>query len=214
MKQSILAAAAALSFGLASAPAFAQSLPIVGGVTSVSLVAAPTLTAAGLTVGGLGTAQISPGSAGIPLAFFPVTGGSLDTATFAGSIQHSGSGLFLSNSSATVNLRDFVIDTVGGTLTGQVSVGSTVLGAVPLFTLGSSGVATAPFSLSLTAAAAGALSQVFGIPNLTGAVIGNANTIPITSAVPEPATVLSLLVGLGLIGLSVTRRRAANEDRA
>lgn len=207
MKLSVLAAVVVSAFAAAAAPAYAQSLPIVGGTTSVSLVSAPTLSAAGLSVGGLGSAQLSPGSDGIPLAYFPVTGGTLNTATFAGTIQHAGSGLSLSTAAATVNLSNFVIDTGAGLLSGNVAVGGTALGVVPLFSLGSSGIATAPFSLSLTSAAAGALSSVFGIPNLTGALIGNANTIPITAAVPEPATYLSLAAGLGLLALTLRRRR-------
>lgn len=209
MKLSVLAAVVAAAFAASAAPAHAQSLPIVGGVTSVSLVSAPTLSAAGLSVGGLGGALLSPGSDGIPLAYFPVTGGSLNTATFAGSIEHAGSGLSLTSASATVNLTNFVIDTGAGLLSGNVAVGGSALGVVPLFSLGSSGNPAAPFSLSLTAAAAGALSSVFGIPNLTGALIGNANTIPITSAVPEPATYLSLAAGLGLMALTLRRRSAA-----
>ncbi len=214
MTFSRMATTLAATCTLLAAPAFAQSLPIVGGITSVALTSAPTLSAAGLAVGGLGSALISPGSVGIPLAYFPVTGGSIDTVSFAGSIEHAGSGLSLSSTTATVNLTNFVIDTVGGTLSGNVAVGGSSLGVVPLFTLGSSGSAVAPFSLSLTSAAAGALTSVFGVPDLTGFVIGNANTIPITSAVPEPATLLSMLAGLGLIGASLRRRQAANADRA
>ncbi len=212
MKLSHLAAAAAATCTLLATPAFAQSLPIVGGITSVTLTSASALAGLGLGVGGLGSAIISPGSTGTPLAYFPVTGGSINTASFAGSIQHAGSGLSLSSASATVNLTNFVIDTVGGTLSGNVAVGGSSLGVVPLFNLGSSGVAVAPFSLSLTSAAAGALTQVFGVPNLTGFLVGNANTIPVT-VVPEPATVLTMLAGLGLIGVMLRRRQAANEDR-
>ena len=213
MKLSPLAAAVATTCTLLATPALAQSLPIVGGVTSVTLTSAPALTGLGLGVGGLGSALISPGSAGTPLAYFPVTGGSIDTVSFAGSIEHAGSGLSLSNATATVNLTDFVIDTVGGTLSGSVAVGASSLGVVPLFTLGSSGNAVAPFSLSLTSAAAGALTTVFGVPDLTGFLIGNANTIPITAAVPEPATVLSMLAGLGLIGVAMRRRQVAQAER-
>jgi len=208
MKSSVLATAALLALGTAVS-AHAQSLPITGGLTSVTLTAAPTLTAAGLSVGPLGSALVSPGSAGIPIAFFPITGGSIDTVTFAGSILHAGSGLSLASASAAVNLTNFVINTTSGVLSGDVAVGGSALGVVPLFDIGSSGVATSPFSLALTSAAAGALSTVFGIPNLTGTVIGTANTIPITSAVPEPATVASMLAGLALMGGLIGRRRAA-----
>lgn len=214
LKLTRLAAAVATTCVVASAPALAQSLPIVGGVTSVSLVAAPVLSGAGLSVGGLGAAQISPGSDGTPLAYFPVTGGSIDTVSFAGSIEHAGSGLSLSNASATVDLTNFVIDTSTGFLSGNVAVGATALGVVPLFSLGSSGIAIAPFSLSLTPEAGAALATVFGIPNLAGALIGNANSIPITAPIPEPATWMSMLLGLGLVGAAMRRRRAANEGQA
>ncbi len=208
MKLSLVAAAAWLS--VAAVPtAHAQALPIVGGVTSVTLTAAPTLASVGLSVAPLGSALVSPGSTGIPIAYFPVTGGAIDTVSFAGSVQHAGSGLSLSSASATVSLTNFVIDTTTSLLSGNVAVGGSALGVVPLFSIGSSGVATSPFSLALTAAAAGALSTVFGIPNLTGAVLGTANTIPITSAVPEPATVASMLAGLTLMGGLMSRRRAA-----
>lgn len=208
MKLSLVAAAAWLS--VAAVPtAHAQALPIVGGVTSVTLTAAPTLASVGLSVAPLGSALVSPGSTGIPIAYFPVTGGAIDTVSFAGSVQHAGSGLSLSSASATVSLTNFVIDTTTSLLSGNVAVGGSALGVVPLFSIGSSGVATSPFSLALTAAAAGALSTVFGIPNLTGAVLGTANTIPITSAVPEPATVASMLAGLALMGGLMSRRRAA-----
>ncbi len=213
MKLSHLAAAVATTCTLLATPALAQSLPIIGGVTSVTLTSAPALTGLGLGVGGLGSAIISPGSAGTPLAYFPVTGGSIDTVSFAGSIEHAGSGLSLSTAAVTLNLTNFVIDTVGGTLSGNAAVGSTALGVVPLFNLGSSGVAVAPFSLSLTSAAAGALTALFGVPDLTGFRIGDANTIPVT-VVPEPATVLTMLAGLGLIGVMLRRRQAANQDRA
>jgi hypothetical protein len=209
MKFQVIAAAAALVTGLWASSAAAQALPVVGGVTAVTLTSAPTLTAAGLSVGTLGSAQFSPGSAGTPLVYFPVTGGSLNTASFAGSIEHAGSGLSLSSGGTTLNLSNFVIDTVGLTLTGQAAVGSTALGAVPLFNLSFGSDPVSPFNLALTSAAAGALTTLFGVPDLTGLAIGTANTIPITSAVPEPATYAAMLAGLALIGLQLSRRRPA-----
>jgi hypothetical protein len=198
-------AAAALAAPLVQA----QALPITGGLTSVTLTAAPSLASLGLTVAPLGSALVSPGSTGIPIAYFPVTGGSIDTVTFAGSIEHAGSGLSLSNATTTINLTSFVIDTVGLQLTGDVAFGTTALSDVPLFNIGFSGVATSPFSLTLTAAAAGALTAVLGVPDLTGVVLGTANTIPITSAIPEPSTYAAMLGGLALMGMVLSRRRRA-----
>ncbi len=213
MKLSVIAAAAALAAGLHAPSASAQALPIVGGVTSVTLTSAPTLASVGLSVGTLGSAQFSPGSAGIPLVYFPITGGSQNTATFAGSIQHAGSGLSLSSGGTTLNLTNFVIDTTALTLTGQAATGGTSLGAVPLFNLSFGSNPVSPFNLALTSTAAGALTTLFGLPNLTGFTLGTANTIPITSAVPEPTTYAAMLAGLAMISLVLARRRQQASER-
>ena len=185
----------------------AQALPITGGLTAVTLTAAPVLVGAGLGFTTLGTAAVSPGSTGIPQVFFPVTGGAIDTVTFSGSIEHEGSGLALFNSSTTVNLTNFVINTTSFVLSGDVASGTNSLSDVPLFNLGFSGVTTSPFSLNLTNTAAGALTALLGLPDLTGATLGTANTIPVT-VVPEPETWMTLLAGLALVGATLQRRRA------
>ena len=211
MKLSITAAAAALAF-VASTAAQAAPLPISGGTTAVTLTSAATLGSLGLGVAGLGSATLSPGSTGIPIAYFAITGGSIDTNSFAGRIQHAGSGLRLFTSSASISLTNFLIDTTTGVLSGSVAFGSTSLSAVPLFNIGTSGVLTSPFSLALTSTAAGALSTVFGVGNLTGTVIGTANTLPITTAVPEPATVASMLAGLALVGGLMSRQKRQRRE--
>jgi hypothetical protein len=203
----VVAAFAAITF---TSAAQAAPLPVTGGVTSVKLVSAPVLTGAGVTVSGLGTVSLSPGSDGIPLAYFPITGGSLDTGSFAGTIAHNGSGLRLSTSTGSINLTNFLINTTTLSLTGNVSFGTTNLSAVPLFDLSFSTVPVFPFNLKLTSTAAGALSAVLGVPDLTGAVIGIANTSPIT-AVPEVGTVTSMLTGLGLMALVLGQRRKRAE---
>ena len=202
----------AAMFALSLAPMAAQaSLPVVDGTTSVKLTAAPVLAGAGLTVTPLGSATASPGSDGLPLVYFPITGGMFDTGTFAGMIEHDGSGLELSSGGTSVALTNFVIDTVALSLTGDVAVNGSGIGAVPLFDIGLSGSPFLPFQLSLSSAAAGALTAVFGLPDLTGVEIGLANTVPVT-VVPEPATVASMLAGHGLIGgLMARRRRVAAE---
>lgn len=199
----VLPLAALVSAGAAQA----QALPVTGGTTSVKVTSIATLASLGLTLDGVGGASISPGSDGVPIAYFGVTGGSLDTGTFAGTIEHAGSGLRLSNGSASIEVTDFVIDTAGLQLRGDVRYGSTSLSDVALFDIGLTGSPFLPFSLAITAAAAGALSNVLGIPNVTGAVVGEANTVPITAPVPEPATVLSMLAGLAAIGWRIRSRR-------
>jgi hypothetical protein len=200
-----LALAGAMAF--AALPAKAAPLPVTGGTTAVKLTSAPTLTGAGVSVSGLGSVALSPGSDNLPIAYFPITGGSLDTGSFAGTIAHNGSGLRLSTSTGSINLTNFLIDTSALSLTGNVAFGSTSLSGVPLFDLSFGSNPIFPFNLKLTATAAGALSTVLGVPNLTGATIGIANTLPITSAIPELATASSMLAGLGLMAWVLGRRR-------
>jgi len=214
MKYAVRICGAALAAALGASAAQATALPITGGVTAVTLTSAPTLASVGLGVAPQGTATVSPGSDGTPLAYFPVTGGAIDTGSFAGTIEHDGSGLALSDASITLNLTDFVIDTVALTLTGNAAFGTTAIPGVPLFNIGFSSNPVSPFSLTLTAAAAGALTAVFGLPDLTGLEIGTANTIPITTAVPEPATYATLIGGLALLGGVLKRRRQQREAAA
>jgi hypothetical protein len=203
MKFSYLAALAVVStvtFGQA------QALPVTGGTTAVKLTAAPTLTGAGVTIINLGNTTLSPGSDGIPIAYIPITGGDINTTTFAGTIAHNGSGLRLSSSTGSINLTNFLINTNTLSLTGTVAYGTTSLSNVPLFDLSFGTNPIYPFNLKLTAAAGGALSTVLGVPNLTGATIGIANTLPITAAVPDVASITSMMAGLGLIGVIAMRR--------
>jgi hypothetical protein len=206
MKFSILAAPAA--FALALLGGHAQAIPVTGGVTTVNLVSAATLTGAGVTVAPLGTATATAGPGGIPAVRFPITGGDL-SASFAGTIAHNGSGLRLTTTTGTVSLTNFLIDTVSLTLSGAVAFGTTNLSNVPLFALSTNGNATSPFDLKLTATAAGALTSVLGVPNLTGALIATAGTAPITAAIPEPSTYALMLGGLGLAGWVARRRKLA-----
>jgi PEP-CTERM motif len=186
---------------LLAAPA--QAATIIGGATSVTLSAAPTLTGLGLTFGPFGTASAVTGAGGIPTVTFLITGGSVNDVTGKALIQHSGSGLQFSAGSNVLRIGDFVINTTTNVLTGSVIAnGGSPLANVPLFNIGNG------LSLSLTSEAAGAFTTVFGAPNLTGAAIGTATTNFVTaaSAVPEPAAWGMMLLGFGIIGAALRTR--------
>ena len=200
------AAAMALTVVLATATGSAQAIPVIGGITTVTLVSAPTLTGAGVTVSTLGTATASA-VGDFPVVKFPITGGDL-SASFAGTIAHNGSGLKLTTATGTISLTNFLIDTVSLTLSGAVAFGTTTLSNVPLFSLSANSNTASPFDLKLSATAAGALSTVLGVPNLSGALIATAATAPITAAIPEPSTYALMLGGLGVAGWVARRRKA------
>jgi hypothetical protein len=114
---------------------------------------------------------------------FPITGGSLDLSSLAGTIEHSG-GLQFSAGKTTLGVQDFVIDTAKGVLTAKVSGTST---RVPLLDLNLSGASIKPDSkgvtvtnvkATLTAEAAAALNKTFGVSLFTkGIPVGTAKVV-------------------------------------
>jgi hypothetical protein len=187
-----------------------QPLPITGGVTSIKLTSAATFEAGGVSIGAFGSTLFSPGSDGVPLVYLPITGGSIDTGSLAnfGRIEHAGTGLNFTSGARTLSFSNFVVDTAGLSISAEVGSANTNYGVMPVFTLSQSGNTAAPVALALSGDAANAFNTSFGASNLTGFRVGLANTVPITAAVPEPATVLSMLAGLGLMGWRMSRRRS------
>lgn len=193
-----------------SAPSAGLAATIVGGETRVEVTA--DLAALGLTPGIIGTASIVSGS---PLTVaFPITGGSLDGA-LAGSILHEGSGVSLTAGGNSLALTNFIIDTVGQRILGDAALnGSALAEDLSLFTFDLSTITVdqlldldnPALGLFFTAEAAGALTSVFGAPDLTGAQFGLAATSPVLAAVPEPSTWAMLIVGFGLAGTAVRRK--------
>jgi PEP-CTERM motif len=186
---------------LLTAPA--QAATIIGGATSVTLTAAPTLTGLGLAFAPFGTASAVTGAGGIPTVTFLVTGGTVNDATGKAMIMHNGSGLRFTAAGKVLTIGDFLINTTTNVLTGTVvAAGGSPLTNVPLFNIGNG------LSLSLTSQAAGAFTTVFGAPNLTGAAIGTASTSFVTAAtaVPEPASWGMMLLGFGIVGTAIRTR--------
>jgi hypothetical protein len=207
MNFSYLAAPAALAFALVTGQA--QAVPVVGGKTTVNLTSAAALTGLGVTVTTLGSATAMAGAGGIPVVDFPITGGDLSS-SFAGTIEHIGSGLKLTAGTASISLTDFLINTSTLSLSGGVQFGTTTLANVPLLNLVSTGNAAAPFDLTLTTAAAGALNTVFGSSLASNFVLATASTAPTfapAAAIPEPSTYASLAAGLGIVALALRRRK-------
>lgn len=195
-----------LTFALLTAPVViptaATAATIVGGGTDVTVTAAPALTGLGLSISPFGTASIST-LGPVPVATFLITGGTIDTGTGAALVRHDGSGLNFTAGSNSLSVGNFVIDTAAARVTANATANGTSLGNVQLFTIGTGN------SLSLTAAAAGAFTNVFGAPNLTGTTFGTAdiNAVVAPTTVPEPASWAMLIAGFGIVGGALRSRR-------
>ncbi len=174
-------------FLAATTGAFAQKTETVeGGRTTVTL--------AESFVSALGTLGVTPGTVS-PTELrgakvnFPITGGAIDLETGNGQILHSG-GLSLTAGNNEVKLQSFIIDTTSSqpVITGLVVVNGKLVGRLPLFNLTPpSGInlplkpthgvlETKGIGVTLTAGAASALNEVFGIKALAGGLdIGTAD---------------------------------------
>ena len=100
-----LAAAGALVALAVAAPAGAATVKLAGGSTTLELNAGTAKALKGL---GVSVTPITPAKAGSKGVAFPITGGTIDPATAAGTITHSG-GLQLRAGSTRVRLTSFTI---------------------------------------------------------------------------------------------------------
>jgi hypothetical protein len=178
----LLVAVAALAFGAAACgddddnengggettAAAAEPLALTGEQTEVVLDAG---TAAVLEQNQVNVEPIDPAASEGEAIAFPITGGEINTGDLAGTIDHSG-GLRFSAGGTQVELTDFVVDTVNGTLT------STAAGAdLPTLKLDLSGVQQSDeggtivlsnITSTLTPQAAQALNDAFGVSLFEG----------------------------------------------
>jgi len=127
---------------------------------------------------GITPSPVSPGIAfpfrGTLAARFPITG-----VAAPATVLHRG-GLTLAKGAATLTLTDFDIELARLTVSGNVSGSIGDVGRADLFTLGlSNRPALGLLSLRLTATAAGALNQTFGVSAFTaGQTFGYATVVP------------------------------------
>ena len=162
---------AGLELGSVTVRATPETVSLASGTTTVALDPG-----AGAALQSLGIAAAPIGSDALA---FPITGGTVNAKTFAGSITHSG-GIALSRGATRVELTDFTIgidDTpdltalVGGQ---RVPILNVDLSALKAGVKGRK-ITLSGAALKLTAAAAGALNQAFATTAFTeGLLLGTA----------------------------------------
>lgn len=202
--------------------ASATPIGVLNGATQLNVTSFGTLTdGLGVTVSPGGTAQVvSIPALPSPIVFYDVTSVDLDPASTA--IFHDGAILDLTTIN-TVSLSNFIIDATAGFVLADVfsspsvdlqdaailSINKACSVANPC--IGLDGTATIDgLELTLTAAAAGILSQELGIPDLTGVVFAVANSS--FTPIPEPGTAALALWGLALLGFSARRQRSVRTE--
>ncbi len=198
--------AVALTVGLAGAPFAALAATITGVETQIEVTA--DLTALGLAGAPVGTATVDV-SGENPVFTFPITGGTFFPDTGNALIEHTGSGVELSalaDPATSVAVGDFLIDTASAQVFGNVF--GTDLGPQSLFDI--TELSDAGATIAISEFLAGALTSIFGAPDLEGATFGIAvpNVSVAPAAVPLPAGLPMLAAGLLAVGL--LRRPRAN----
>lgn len=170
-------AATALTALAAAGPASAATVEVDGGATTLKLASSTARALDGL---GVAVSPLSPAKAGRSGVSFPVSGGAVDPATGAGTIEHRG-GLRLRAGSTKVDLRSFKIN-AGSTNTIGVRVGRSNLHAFRI-SLSDARVVRRGFQtivsgveVSLSRRGATALNRAFGVRAFTaGLRIGTAS---------------------------------------
>jgi Htaa len=139
------------------------TLALTGESTSLTLDAA---TAAVLEDNAVAVTPVAPAAAEGGAIAFPITGGTVEAESLAGTIDHSG-GLAFAAGGTTLEATDFVIDTVAGTLTATIGGDQ-----VPLLNVDLAGlqrgddagtIVLEGITTTLTAEAATALNDTFGV---------------------------------------------------
>jgi hypothetical protein len=154
---------AGLKVGTVSEKITLGDVNVGGGLTT--LTPAPEVSAAlsavGVTLAPTGIASTTANGFG-----FPITGGKINPATFAGTILHAGSGITASRGAASLTLSDFQV-TIGASSSLSALVGGTRTTLLALdtssisFSASATGRIAANIGATLTDSAAGALNAAF-----------------------------------------------------
>ena len=152
---------------LAAAPAAPAAVDLSGGKTRLTLNKGTAKALAGL---GVKVAPTGPAAARGRHVSFPITGGSIDPATAAGTIAHRG-GLRLSAGGTRVTLKNFEVE-VGRKITLSARLGASRvqildLTGTPKVTRSGFGTNVAGLTAKLNRAAAKALNGAFGVRAFT-----------------------------------------------
>jgi hypothetical protein len=152
----------------------AATLALTGEGTTLALDAD---TAQVLADNSIAVAPIEPATAGDDGITFPITGGSVEAESLAGTIEHSG-GLRFSAGGTDLDLTDFVIDTSAGTLTATAGGAQVPILDVDLTGLERSDdmgtIVLEGITVTLSAEGAAALNDTFGVTLFTeGLAIGD-----------------------------------------
>ena len=194
----------AVIFLLLPGMAYSATIPFTGGTTTVEVTA--DLEGLGLAGAPFFNAEVDA-SGENPVFSFAITGGSAGDNTL---IEHDGSGVTLgalADPAITATVSNFLIDVNAGTVSGNVNGSADQAVLFDFGTINDDGI-----QLLIADPLAGALTAVFGAPDLCGAEFGIANTAPETadvSVVPLPAGLHLLVAGLGGLWFVRRKRQAA-----
>jgi hypothetical protein len=173
-----------LRVGTATVKAAPAQVAFAGGATSLALDPG---TAQALTSLGISAAPAAPATANPDGSLaFPITGGTVNARTLAGSITHSG-GLALTKGSTAVTVTDFTIETAPAPkLTALLGSSRFDLATLDLgtakTTISARSVTVGPVAAKLTKGAADALNQAFGTTAFTDGLVIGAATVSGTAA--------------------------------
>jgi len=182
----------AMFVGLVWAPAAsAASDPLASGSTTLTLNRGlvKKLKRSGVRILKVGSATVRGRK-----ATFPVTGGSLDPTTGAGTVNHSG-GIKFKRGKRNVALKNFIVDTTTASLNGRVGRKSQKIASTKgvTFTRNGFGVDVKVSNLKLTGKTARALNKKLGLKGKKK-VRGN-SSLGASASTTQPSTVTVLPVG-------------------